>query len=185
MLHREHGSRSRSLNLRRISFLVADSGDSYRAIVRSILFGFGAGQVEEAESVATAEVMLRTKALDFLVVSYDLSGGGGISLLKTIRADKEHPRRSIPIVVSMSAARRMDVASARDAGANFIIAKPISPKSLFDRLSWIAHHPRPYWDSESYYGPDRRFRPPSGSGGPRRRASDNPGAMESQLFEES
>ena len=39
-----------------------------------------------------------------------------------------------------------------------VIAKPMSPASLYDRLAWIAFNPRQFVDTRTYFGPDRRFK---------------------------
>jgi hypothetical protein len=39
-----------------------------------------------------------------------------------------------------------------------VIAKPISPANLYDRLAWIALTQRQFVDAPSYFGPDRRFK---------------------------
>jgi len=39
-----------------------------------------------------------------------------------------------------------------------VVAKPMSPSSLYDRLSWIAFNPRNFVDAPTYFGPDRRFK---------------------------
>jgi hypothetical protein len=39
-----------------------------------------------------------------------------------------------------------------------VIAKPMSPSSLYDRLTWIAFNPRKFVDTATYFGPDRRFK---------------------------
>ena len=55
-------------------------------------------------------------------------------------------------------AREATIKRARDSGANMVIAKPISPASLYDRLAWIAFNPRKFVDTATYFGPDRRFK---------------------------
>ncbi|MEK9947470.1 MAG: hypothetical protein VW999_15980 [Alphaproteobacteria bacterium] len=53
-----------------------------------------------------------------------------------------------------------------------VVAKPISPRSLYSRLQWAAENERAFIESESYCGPDRRFKvegPPAEGG---RRADD-------------
>ena len=70
-------------------------------------------------------------------------------------------------------AGRRDVIKARDCGANYIIAKPITPKTIMDRILWIAREDRMGIDCDTYVGPDRRFRrlgPPAGMVG--RRSGD-------------
>jgi two-component system chemotaxis response regulator CheY len=58
------------------------------------------------------------------------------------------------------------VAGARDAGANVVVKKPLSPRTLFDHIVWVARVNRPFIETADYAGPDRRFRdrtPPDGS----------------------
>jgi two-component system chemotaxis response regulator CheY len=47
---------------------------------------------------------------------------------------------------------------ARDSGANMVVARPMSPFSIYERLAWVAFNPRKFIDSETYFGPDRRFK---------------------------
>jgi hypothetical protein len=61
---------------------------------------------------------------------------------------------------------------ARDCGANFVVAKPITPRLLLERVLWIAQESRPFIELDGYVGPDRRFQnngPPGGPGTGRRR----------------
>jgi DNA-binding response OmpR family regulator len=67
--------------------------------------------------------------------------------------------------------RSEDAGRARDAGANFVLTKPIAPNLLLQRIMWIGRDARPFVELESYVGPDRRFSldgPPDGA--PDRRA---------------
>jgi two-component system chemotaxis response regulator CheY len=54
-----------------------------------------------------------------------------------------------------------------------VIAKPISPAALYDRLSWVALNRRQFVDAPSYFGPDRRFKIKGYTGGVGRRKGDN------------
>lgn len=161
-----------SVNLSKIGFLVADPSELYRHLFRRLLFGFGAKKVHEAGSVRDAKLMLGKHTVDFLICAGDLPGGG-IDFVRSIRLNPSHPQRTIPIIVTMGTARRLSVGMARDCGANFVLSKPVSPVVLYDRLTWIARQPRPFWESENYFGPDRRFRVLRHQGMPRRRSGDD------------
>jgi len=66
-----------------------------------------------------------------------------------------------------------NVHKSRDCGASFVVAKPITPGVLLQRILWLASDEREFVKSESYVGPDRRVRnfgPPLGV--PGRRAGD-------------
>ncbi|MFX8414296.1 hypothetical protein ABTL42_19440, partial [Acinetobacter baumannii] len=73
--------------------------------------------------------------------------------------------RSIPILLLAGHTRQADIIRMRDCGASLILAKPVAPKALYDRLTWMARDPRPFVESAIYAGPDRRHNggePPNG-----------------------
>lgn len=168
-----------SVNLSEIGFLVADPSDLYRELFRRLLYGFGAKTVLEASEATTTARLLNDRDVDFLIVSADLPfpgkekrAGSGIEFVRAIRLDTGHVRRAIPMVITMGTARRISVHQARDSGANFVLTKPVAPVVLYDRINWIARKPRPFWESPTYFGPDRRIRDDDHDGVPRRRTTD-------------
>jgi DNA-binding response OmpR family regulator len=48
------------------------------------------------------------------------------------------------------------VVAARDAGITEFMAKPISAKSLYQRIVNVVANPRPFIKTKTYFGPDRR-----------------------------
>jgi len=168
-----------SVNLSKIGFLVADPSELYRELFRRLLHGFGAKTVHEAADIATARRIMKDREVDFLLCAADLpkghdggSGADGIEFMRAIRLDPAHRQRAIPMIITMGTARRISVGQARDCGANFVLSKPVSASVFYDRIVWIARSPRPFWENDSYFGPDRRFREPGRKGAPRRRRAD-------------
>jgi two-component system chemotaxis response regulator CheY len=66
------------------------------------------------------------------------------------------------------------IAEARDAGVNEFVAKPITARSVLDRLQLIIDHPRPFVRTDDFFGPDRRRRNDPAYDGPLRRKADGP-----------
>ena len=59
-----------------------------------------------------------------------------------------------------------------------MVAKPITPKVLLDRIFWVAKEDRLFVATDTYVGPDRRFKrlgPPAGMSG--RRKDDLPAEL--------
>jgi len=156
-------------NLRSMTFLVVDADVFYRSIVRGMLMGFGAGAVVETGSAIEGSTLLATAKIDALILDQNVRDVEIFEYIKSLRMDKFHPRRSIPILLSMSTVMLSSVNQARGCGSHIVLRKPFSPQILYDRLAWISSSKRPYWESDAYYGPDRRVRALGRIGGKRRK----------------
>ena len=149
---------SASLNLRELNFLVADASKNFQTLVSRILKNFGVQLVIEAETGPNAFDIVKNKRIDVMLCDVNLPELDGFDLTKKIRGDDAMDNRAIPIFVLTSHTQANNVFRARDSGANMVVAKPVSPNILFDRLHWVAKSPRPFVESEGYFGPDRRFK---------------------------
>jgi CheY-like chemotaxis protein len=161
-----------TVNLRDLVILVADPNAYARRITNGILRGFGANKVLEVEQALSLFQVLSGQKIDILLCDTRLPPHGGLMLTRTIRRNAQNENRTIPILLMTSDTGETTIKNARDAGANMVVAKPMSPKSLYDRLGWIAFNPRPFIDTTTYFGPDRRFKIEGYPGGVGRRKGD-------------
>ena len=160
-----------TLNLESPTFIVADDAPNFRKIAVGILRDFGAGSIIEAKDGKDVLENLSRSQVDMLLCDTALPGINGFALTRKIRSE-ENPHRYIPIVLLTSHTQQGNVERSRDCGGNMVVAKPISPRSLYSRLQWAAENERAFIESADYCGPDRRFRvegPPATGG---RRADD-------------
>jgi DNA-binding response OmpR family regulator len=67
------------------------------------------------------------------------------------------PNRHTPVLLTAAHTKASDVANARDCGSHFIVAKPLAPIVVLERIIWIAKEGRAFVLSDEYIGPDRRF----------------------------
>ena len=161
-----------SINLTEMVVLVADGSPFFSRLVHSILRSFGTTKVLEVRSTWEVLRTLSNRNIDVLICDVKLPPHGGESLVRAIRRKKDHEHRTIPTLLMTSDPREQAVFRARDAGANMVIAKPLSPSNLYDRLAWIALTPRQFVDAPTYFGPDRRFKIEGWPHGVGRRKSD-------------
>jgi len=162
------------LNLMAVPMLVVDSDRAALDILAQMLRGFGAVKQHVADSGAGAAQMLEKGDVELMICELGLNDIDGVELIRGVRQRKNCLTRGIPIIALTGYAQASRVSLARDAGANIVIKKPLSAQILFDRLAWISHTPRPFIETATYVGPDRRFRsigPPNGIG---RRSTDLP-----------
>lgn len=153
-----------ALNLQSLRFLVADGNSYFQSVLYGILHAVGAQHIAVAGTGDDALARSRAEVTDLLICDWNLPQLDGFALVKRIREDNHNPNRHTPVIVLTGHAQARNVQRARDCGANLVLAKPISPKMIYDRLLWIAEDPRSFVLSSGYIGPDRRFKegPPLG-----------------------
>ena len=162
----------RTINLRDLLILVADPSPFLCLLVHGMLRGFGANKVLEVRDSPGVLETLSSHKIDVLLCDGALPPHGGFALTRTIRRNQNNENRTMPILLMTSDTREATIKAGRDAGANMVVAKPLSPANLYDRLAWVAFNPRQFVDTESYFGPDRRFKIEGYPGGVGRRKGD-------------
>ena len=178
---------SDKLNLERIQFLLVDDNPQALLIAASVIAGFGVRQIVKAGNVRDAKEILSTQPIDFLLTDAQMPGEDGYALVSWLRSNAPEHNRFIPVVIITGHTRQSHVFQARDCGVNAIVAKPLIPKVLLERIYWVARDRRRFIECDNYIGPDRRFRdvgPPEGIDGRREEDSKaKSGAPEVQSLE--
>lgn len=143
---------------RAVEALVVDDDSRSMDLVVETLIGCGITQTTRALSGREAHRALSLKPFDAIFMDCDLRGEDAFDLTRQIRSAAGRANALVPIIMLSRTAPLSRVLAARDAGANFTLAKPLSPSVLQERLLWIARQERSYIDMDTYRGPDRRVR---------------------------
>jgi CheY-like chemotaxis protein len=154
----------------RLKTLVVDDNAHMRKLVVTILQSFGCVQIMEADSGERAWAVLRDFNPDVIVLDWMMEGMSGLDLVKMIRTSPQSPNPFVPVIMLTGHTHLNQVREARDAGINEFIAKPVSVRTMMQRLSAVIEHPRPFVRTKSYFGPCRRRRGTAEYAGPERRA---------------
>lgn len=163
------------INFEALSVVIVDDNPQALNIMASVVSGFGARTIIRCESAEEARAHLEKSPVDLVVTDAQMPQIDGYELVHWIRRSAAEINRFIPVVVVTAHTRRTEVFRARDCGANFIVAKPITPKTMLERIIWVAREDRMAIEAGDYVGPDRRFQqlgPPAGMEG--RRSGDLP-----------
>lgn len=169
---------SPKVNFEELQVVVVDDNPHALDITAQVLTGFGARRITRCVSADEARRAISAGQVDLVVTDAAMPTIDGYELTRWIRRAAPEENRFVPVIVVTSHTPRADVVSARDCGANYIVAKPITPRTMMDRIVWIAREERMGIETENYVGPDRRFRrlgPPPGMEG--RRSSDVEGEI--------
>ncbi len=139
-----------------VKFLIVDDNAFMRTIIRRVLSALHAEQVREASDGEDALQIMQTFAADIIILDWEMKPMDGLEFTRKVRLSRDSPNVFTPIVMVSGHSERGRVLAARDAGVNEFVVKPISAKSLFDRIQAVIERPRPFVRLKSYFGPDRR-----------------------------
>ncbi len=165
-------SRAR-FNLSKTVVMVFDPTPLGLAILTQILSGFGARKIHRCSTIDEAKQVVADYEVDLMVIDAMAESGEGYDFVRWLRASVPEPNRHTPVLLTTAHTKASDVASARDCGSHFIVAKPLAPIVVLERIIWIAKEGRAFVLSDEYVGPDRRFAKNDPKGDyPRRRRED-------------
>ncbi|WP_369058500.1 response regulator [Caulobacter sp. 73W] len=172
------------IQLDQASVLVLDDNGQSLDILCQVVYGFGVRNVHRAETVEQAKEHVASQTLDLILSDVQMPEPDGYDFVHWLRREAKEPNRFAPAILITGHTRQSQVLKARDSGATFTVAKPLTPKVLLERIIWIAREDRMFIECDSYMGPDRRFKfegPPAGTEG--RRHDDLPPEVSSVMGE--
>lgn len=136
-----------------LNFLLVDDNQHMRAIVAAILRSSGVRHLREAEDGAEGLESVRQFPPDIAIVDFKMAPMDGVEFVREVRKGKH---AYLPIIMMTGFSDRGRVFEARDAGVTEILAKPITARSLLERVESVVLNPRPFVRTENYFGPCRR-----------------------------
>lgn len=161
-------------DLSNLSLLLVDDSLHMRRILRMLLHGLGLRDIHEAEDGAAALDLFTQTGPDIVLTDWVMPVFDGIELTRAIRNQKSSINPYTPIIMVSGFAERSRVMTARDAGINEFLVKPISAKELYLRIDNCIKNPRPFVKTQTFFGPDRRrFVHPNYTGSKKRSEDDS------------
>ncbi len=142
-------------DLRSLRILVVDDNFQMRTILGSVLIGAGVTNIHYATNGLEALKVMMSASIDLAYVDHDMPGGDGLEFVSKVR-DSDSAFRMIPIIMVTAHSDMRRLINARDRGVNEFLRKPVTARSILDRLNSVVFHPRPFVISPAYIGPDRR-----------------------------
>ncbi len=120
-----------------ISVLIIESNNEMQRLLRAMLNSCSIREVRVHSNSERAATTILAEPPDLVLLDWDVKPFDGPSFLKMIRNKNMYPVCLVPIIVMLSEARKSWVEKALKLGAHAIIAKPISPSTIMERIRWI------------------------------------------------
>lgn len=162
--------------------LIAHPNVQLARFLRQYLREKGFGTTVVANHSTHAVKNLSQSKTRLVLVDYDLLEFGGADFVRFVRLC-EAPLQEAAVCVTIAKPNRDKVLAARDAGANEIIALPLTQEALDRKVTNALENPAPFIRHPAYTGPCRRRTSLEEWGGVERRKGTSPtddGHMKSQ-----
>jgi CheY-like chemotaxis protein len=161
--------RQERVNLSTAEVLIAGADPDGVEVLAEMFAGFGVHTPRRCASGAEAMTIVGEKELNLLVVDSALADSDGDVFISWLRRCGS-PNAWAPAILVTGHTTPSQIFKGRDAGASFVIRKPVPPLVMMQRIVWLLNDQRSFVTSPNYYGPDRRVRsvgPPVGMKGRR------------------
>ena len=143
------------LDLAKARVLVVGAKGSAGSMLRMVLTATGITRIVFVDEPHRALDLLCTDPFEAVLIEGDtLLGAEPFAFAARRNAMLLNPM--IPIFAVFGGPRRRDVEMARDQGITDVICRPISPKTVADKLKAALATPRPFIAAPEFFGPDRR-----------------------------
>ncbi len=158
------------INLEKAQLLLLDDHIEGTIVLAQIASAFGVRKFFKAKSIDEAKEIALHEELHLILANANLKSSSAYDFIHWLRRAKIEPNSFTPIILITGHTQLSNIRRARDCGANFVMAKPVSPAALLERIGFVAREKKPFVSCGDYLGPDRRFHdvgPPPGIAGRR------------------
>lgn len=143
--------------LDKVKVLLVEDHFFMRNIWRTMLSGMGVREIVEASTVTDAFIALETDKFDMAIVDYHLGKDGtGADFIRRLRAMEGKPAQFLPVIGCTADTRRAVINDFVTAGADELVAKPVSAASAYSRIFAVIERRRAFVRTKAFFGPDRR-----------------------------
>lgn len=155
-----------------LSVLVVDDQAFYRNLLSEVLRSLGVNNITTAVDGADALDAIENSRPTVVFADWVMPEMDGLQLTRKIRRMRDERTRMVPIIMVTANNLRSQIEEARNTGVDTFVLKPVTLKSVSDRLKEVIEHPRDFVAFDTYIGPCRRRNKANNFYGPYMRHDD-------------
>lgn len=142
---------------RQRALIVCDPTPFSRRLTVDILRYSGAERIQTCSTPDSAIWFAENADHSIMVVDWRDERLDAAHTVRKLRRSKSDAK-TIPTMILSTKNTLLDIEAARDAGADTLALRPVSPRGITERLTEITRNPRAFVKTSNYAGPDRRVR---------------------------
>ena len=163
-------TKNERVNLSTAEVLLACGDPEGLNILTEMFAGFGVHTPRRCLTGVEARTSVQERIYNLFVVDSALQDESGYDFIHWLRRSDITPNCYVPVILMTGHTKPSQIFKGRDAGASFVVRKPVAPLVMMQRIIWLLNDQRKFVASADYCGPDRRVKalgPPVGMKGRR------------------
>lgn len=125
-------------NFDKATAVLIDSNALSLEVLTGILSGFGFRRLNRFLDMRKATDFVKLNPIDIIFIDPYVYGEEGFDFVKWVRSERIGSNSNVPIFIITGHAFLRAVSDTRQAGADYVIAKPFSPAVLLERIVWVS-----------------------------------------------
>ena len=145
-----------AIDVSALRIFIVDDNEFTVTVIKRLLTAMRVSDIFGCSNPEQALAEMKKTKPDVVIIDLEMPGKHGLELVRDIRRGEAGISENVAILVASAYADREQVRKASNAGTNWVVAKPLSFRNLYEGLVRVTLDDRPFVRADGYIGPCRR-----------------------------
>lgn len=127
-----------TFNFANASVVMIDASAISIEVLTGILAGCGFRRMFRCHDLAAGTDVVKTHSVDLILIDPYAFGDAAYNFIQWLRSERRGPNSAVPVIILTAYTYVRLITSARQCGADYVIAKPFSTQGLLERILFVA-----------------------------------------------
>lgn len=127
-----------SFNFANASVLMIDSSPIFIEVLTGILSGCGFRKLFRCLDLRSGTDAAKTHGVDLVLIDPYAFGDPAYNFIRWMRSERRGPNAAAPVILLTAYTHVRLISTARQCGADYVVAKPFSAGGLLERILYVA-----------------------------------------------
>lgn len=127
-----------TFNFSNAGVVMIDASPIFIEVLTGILSGCGFRKMFRCTDLRSGTDAVKTHSVDLMLIDPCAFGESAYNFVSWMRSERRGPNAAVPVIILTAYTYVRLITSARQCGADYVIAKPFSTQGLLERILYVA-----------------------------------------------
>lgn len=127
-----------TFNFTNAAVVMIDASPIFIEVLTGILSGCGFRRMYRCQDLRTGTDIVKTHAVDLILIDPYAFGDAAYNFVSWLRSEQRGQNSAAPVIILTAYTYVRLITSARQCGADYVVAKPFSTQGLLERILYVA-----------------------------------------------